>query len=81
MRVYVIGKRHMEGISKKSGKPYNNTVVYGTYDAYGVEGMACDTFWLSAEEYPLNSIEVGASYAVERTRKGFIINFDRLADK
>lgn len=80
MKINVIGKVARKGISKKNGKPYDNTVVFGTYDAYMVEGQACDSFWLNATEHPLESIEVGASYVVERTPKGYVTGFFRISE-
>ena len=80
MKVQVIGKKHRQGTSQKSGKPYDCTLVYVTYDGRNVEGQACDSIWLNTSEYPMESIEIGAFYVVERTPKNYVIGFYKLAE-
>lgn len=79
-KMTVIGWKSMKGISKRTNKSYDCTLVYGIIkNAYGVTGEACDVVWLDAKEHPGESLEIGATYAVERTRKGYVISFDKLA--
>lgn len=42
MVVHVVGKRHLSGTSRKSGKQFDNTVVYVTYKQSGVDGSAIE---------------------------------------
>lgn len=79
-KLKVIGWKPMKGISKRTNKPYDCTLVYGIIEnAYGVTGQACEALWLDAKEHPGDSLEIGATYAVGRTRKGYIVSFDKLA--
>lgn len=43
MKIKVIGKAHREGVSKKSGNPYNFNQVHYNGPDRGVEGMAALT--------------------------------------
>lgn len=77
MKVTVVGKEHKEGISKKTGNPYNSNLVHVTYPISGVEGQMVDTVWLDAVSYPLRSIEIGADYNYESFR-GRVVAFTKL---
>ena len=80
MKVQVIGKKPMQGVSKKTGKPYDCVLAYVTYDSRNVEGKACDNIWLNASEYPIETVEIGASYVVERTPKNYVTGFYKIAE-
>ena len=76
MKVFVIGKEHAEGTSKKTGNPFSNTVVHVSYKKNRVEGQAVDTIWLDANSYPLDSIQVGKTYDVDRDSRGYVLDFE-----
>lgn len=76
MKVCVIGKEHAEGTSKKSGNPFSNTVVHVSYKKNRVEGQAVEAIWLDAKSYPLDSIQVGKTYDVDRDNRGYVIDFE-----
>lgn len=78
MTIKIIGKRHMEGTSKKSGKPYNLNEVHYNSRARGVEGLAAKTILLDAVQYPYDSIFVNADYHVEFDEKGYPVEFARV---
>lgn len=75
MKIKVYGKAHLEGTSKKTGKPYNLTVVHYLGKAFGVEGQAALTLMLDAVQHPLNSIMVGEDYNVEFDNRGYPFEF------
>ena len=74
MKVCVIGKEHAEGTSKKTGNPFSNTVVHVSYKRNRVEGQAVEAIWLDAKTYPLDSIQVGKTYDVDRDNRGYVID-------
>ena len=76
MKVCVIGKEHAEGTSKKTGNPFSNTVVHVSYKRNRVEGQAVEAIWLDAKTYPLDSIQVGKTYDVDRDNRGYVIDFE-----
>lgn len=78
MVVHVVGKRHLSGTSRKSGKQFDNTVVYVTYKQSGVDGSAIDTLWLSPADFPVESIILDSDYNVDRDSRGFIIGFSEV---
>jgi hypothetical protein len=43
MKVTVIGKTHLSGNSKKTGKPYDSTVAHVTCKKNGVDGLAAES--------------------------------------
>ena len=75
MKIKVYGKAHLEGVSKKTGNPYNLTVLHYLGKARGVEGQAALTLMLDAFEFPLSSINVGAEYNVEFDQRGYPVEF------
>ena len=78
MKIKVLGKAHLEGVSKKTGNAYNFNQVHYLGKARGVEGEAAKTLNLDASEYPLYSIGVGSTYEVEFDERGYVIGFDLL---
>lgn len=79
MKIQVIGKAHLEGTSKKTGKPYNfNTVYYNGPDR-GVEGLASLSLSLDPSMVPYNTIVVGDTYEVEFGPRGYIVSFAPVA--
>ena len=79
MKVTVVGKRHLSGTSRKTGNPFNNTVVYVTMSQSGVDGLSVDSLWLDAVEHPSDGIKVGGVYDVDRDARGYIIGFNPVA--
>lgn len=75
MKVVVIGKEYVCGTSKKSGKEFSSNVVHVSHKKMGVTGQAVDSIWLDPVSYPLDSIEVGKAYEVDRDGRGFLIDF------
>lgn len=75
MKVTVLGKERISGIGKKSGNPFDNSVVYVSYRKNGVEGVSCEQLWLQSVSYPLDDIIVGSTYDLDRNN-GFINSFD-----
>lgn len=75
MKVTVVGKRHLAGKSRKTGNDFDNNLVYVTVKQYGVEGLSVDTLWLKSHEYPLDTINVGTVYDVDRDSRGYIVGF------
>ena len=59
MKIKVIGKAHLEGTSKKTGKPYNLNQLHYVGKAQGVEGDAAMTMPLDPTFCPYAAIIVG----------------------
>ena len=75
MKIKVIGKAHMEGISKKSGKPYNFNQVHYIGKARGVEGDAALTCNLDPSLVMFGDIHVGSEYTLEFDNRGYPVVF------
>ena len=76
MKVLVLGKEHVKGTSRKTNKPFDNTVVYYQHKKNGVDGVFCGSTWLSATTYPPESVQVGKPYELDRDERGFVIGFE-----
>lgn len=76
MKVMVMGKEHLKGTSRKTGKPFDNTVVYIQHKKNNVEGVYCGDVWLDAATFPVESVQVGKSYFLDRDDRGYVIAFD-----
>ena len=77
MKIKVLGKAHLEGTSKKTGRGYNFNQVHFLGPARGVEGQAAQTISLDPTMVPYTSIEVGALYEVEFDQHGFCVLFEK----
>ncbi len=75
MRIKVYGKQHLEGVAKKTGKPYNFNQVHYLGNARGVVGVAALTLALDSDKYPIDGIDLNKEYDVEFDQNGFVINF------
>lgn len=75
MKIKVIGKAHLEGTSKKTGKPYNLNQLHYVGKAQGVEGDAAMTMPLDLTFCPYAAIIVGGEYDVEFGPHGRVMNF------
>lgn len=78
MKIKVIGKAHFEGTSKKTGNPYSFNQVHYIGKARNVIGDAALTLNLDASSYPIDKIEVGATYNVDCDPKGYVVDFSRI---
>ena len=76
MKVTVIGREHIEGTGKKSGKPFNLNIVHFNIKKNGVEGMSAEKAILDAITYPMTDIQVGKAYNLEYDSRGFVACFD-----
>lgn len=76
MKIKVIGKAHLEGTSKKTGKPYNFNQLHYVGKARGVEGNAALTMSLDPAMYPYDSIVLGAEYSVDFDQRGQVFAFE-----
>lgn len=72
MKITVIGKAHLEGVSKRTGKPYNFNQIHYNAPQRGVEGTAAIVEAVDTMQFPLDTIRVGTTYLVERDRFGRI---------
>ena len=76
MKVSVVGKEFVSGTSKRTGKDFASNVAYVTHKKNGVNGLAVYSIWLDPVQYPLDSIQIGKVYDVDRDQRGFLISFD-----
>lgn len=72
MKITVLGKAHLEGVSKKTGKPYNFNQIHYNGRQRGVEGTAAIVEMVDPILFPIEHIQLGATYEVERDRFGRI---------
>lgn len=78
MIVEIIGKQHREGVSKKSGNPYNFNVVFYVGADRGVIGSRGQEILLEPDLFPLDDIQVGARYDIQFGPRGSVVNFSRV---
>ena len=76
MKVVVLGKEYASGTSKKTGKPFAATIAHVSFKKNKVEGQAVDSVWLDPVSYPLEDIQVGKAYDLDRDFRGFVVGFD-----
>ena len=75
MQIKVIGKSHLEGVSRKTNQPYNFNQVHFVAPAQGVEGMAAQVQALDPAIFPYDRIQIGGEYSVEYNNRGYVVAF------
>ncbi len=75
MRITVIGKQHLKGISKKTNNAYNFIQLHYNAPAQSVEGVAAKTVNVDPSFYPYERIEIGEVYVVEFDEHGYVVEF------
>lgn len=76
MKVFVLGKEHISGTSRKTGKAFDSNIVHVSYTKNGVEGHTVESIWLDPKSFPLKDIVVGENYSVDRDQRGFVCGFE-----
>lgn len=76
MKIKVIGKAHLEGTSKRTGKDYNFHQVHYNAPFRGVEGVAAKTLSLDPGMVAYGAIQVGGEYYVEFDERGYVVAFE-----
>lgn len=76
MKVTIVGKEHVSGTGRKSGKAFDNTIAHVTYKKNGVEGQNVESIWLDAKTYPASDIQIGKVYNVDRDSRGYVCAFE-----
>ena len=71
----VLGKRPIS-FTAKDGKEIAGTTLYLGYETKGVEGMAAEKVFISAEKVPTNDIVVGSEVNVHFNRYGKVEAID-----
>ena len=77
MIINVIGKRHLSGTSKKSGKPFDFSEVFYIGTQRNIEGQAGLSFTVDPSVLSFPEIVVGADYNAEFGPGGYLVRFKR----
>lgn len=81
MKIRVIGKAHLSGTSKRTGKPYDFIQVHYNGPARDVVGLAALTVNLDPAMVSFNSIVVPGDYNVEFDQRGYPVTFEAISGK
>lgn len=77
MKMKVIGAREMHGESKKTGRPYDLTIVTAIFvdPQPGARGYAAESVMLDAGQFPAGSIELEQEYNIDFDPRGRCLGF------
>ncbi len=75
MRITVIGKQHVKGVSKKTNEPYDFIELHYNAPAMSVEGVAAKTARIDGPFYPYDRIDIGGVYVLEFDERGHVVEF------
>lgn len=78
MKVTVIGKEKMKGVSRKTDRPFDGSIVHMTFRKAGCEGIACDSTYIDANLRYFEEINVGKVYDLDRDGRGYIVDFSEV---
>lgn len=75
MKITVIGKAHLQGVSKKTGNPYDFIQLHYNGKARGVIGTAALQVNLDPSLANFDEIIVGEDYNLDFDNRGYIVEF------
>ena len=75
LKVKLLGKSHRDGISAKTGKPYNINSLHCVGSARNVEGQAVMVVTVNGAEHPYEALKIGGEYVVEYDATGALVDF------
>ena len=75
MKIHVVGKAHLEGTSKKTGRPYDFIRLHYLGRGRGVIGDAAMTASLDPQLVDYNSIPIPCDAVLEFDNHGFPVEF------
>ncbi len=81
MKIHVVGKSHLQGVSKRTGSPYNFIQLHYTGPARNVEGLAAMTLSLDPSMAHYGSIVVPGDYNVDFDQRGYPVEFGPVPGK
>lgn len=76
MKVTVVGKEEMKGTSKKTGNPYDGSLVHITFKKARCAGFAVESLFVDSSLARFNNIEVSKEYDLDRDGRGYILAFE-----
>ena len=81
MELRIFGKSRRQGISKKSGKPYDFTELHYLARRRGVEGLAAVSKTVDPATIAYDAIELNADYIIEYDESGAIVEMRKADSK
>jgi len=81
MKIHVIGKAHLQGTSKKTGKPYDFIQIHYNGPARDVVGLGAMTLSLDPTMARYDAIMVPGDYNVEFDGRGYPVAFEPVPGK
>lgn len=78
MKITVIGKAHLKGVSKKTGNPYDFVQLHYNGKARGVEGTAALQVNVDPQLFPYDKIKLGAEYELDFDNRGYLVAFEEV---
>ena len=81
MKIRVEGKAHLQGTSRKTGKPYDFIAIHYLGMDRQVIGKAAMTLALEPQNYDFDAIVVGSDVNVEFDNRGNVVTFSPVTAK
>ncbi len=75
MKIKVLGKAHLKGVSKRTGNSYDFYQLHYLGHARGVEGQAALTVSIDPSMFSFTEIKIGGEYNIEFDNRGFVVQF------
>lgn len=81
MKVNVIGKSHLQGVSKRTGNPYDFIQLHYNGPARGVIGQAAMTVSMDPSMVNFESITVPGYYNLDFDNRGYPVELTPISGK
>lgn len=78
MKVNVVGKEQMKGVSKKTGNEYNGSLVHIAFKKARCAGTAVESLFVDHGLAEYEAINVGKTYDLDRDGRGYILAFEEV---
>lgn len=81
MLIHVLGKQHLEGHSKRTGKDYNFHQIHFLSGTPFVDGLSATTINIDPSFIPYDKIIVGGVYRADFDFRGYLCSFSLIREE
>ena len=78
MKVNVVGKEKMKGVSKKTGREFDGALVHYLYKKARCDGPCSESVFVDDMLLPYGAIKVGATYDLDHDSRGYLLGFEEV---
>lgn len=78
MKVNVVGKEKMKGVSKKTGREFDGTLLHYLYKKARCDGQCCESVFVDDMLLPYGAINIGKVYDLDHDSRGYLVALEEV---